>query len=43
MVINNVRTVHDTPFSVNFGMLDVRVFNGRVVVLYEHLLKELYR
>jgi len=37
------RTVHNTPFSVNLRVLDVRVFNGWVIVLYKHLLKELDR
>ena len=42
-IASNARTVHDTPLSINLGMLDLRVFYGRVVVLYEHLLKELNR
>jgi len=40
---SHVHTVHDTPLSVNLSVLDIRVFNGRVVVLNEHLLKELNR
>ena len=38
-----IRTIHDAPLTVDLCVLDVRVFDCRVVVLDEHLLKELNR
>ena len=34
-------TVEDAPYAVDLRVLDVRVLDGRIVILHEHLLEEL--